>query len=714
MADELKTGDASESQESRVKAYDYGLGEWENRATAYNKPLEPAENYSLVHGSYSPRELAEADEFIRSSSADSNKLTPLPANSRQIFEQILIDTAIERAKPEYRNDDQELGPTGPAYSADSFFHDKMTVTEHAISNKNPEDLKWLDKRIALRSSAGSALFDVAKNGQIFINKVTLNDNFKINDGTYSFSKEELSRPVEFMLAEVQQNYLRHNGIDPIEYLKNGEKYRNQNETNQLPEFNSGVSGFITAIRDKTSDLAEGDSNLFTDRATGAIGVKLPHEFGQRTSYVPLCPECVAINYGFSDKNIVEFGKISFQNLSSVNSGRNGGKFSMLVGLDKEGHYRSIPLRSFHSPDAAYRTSSVLLENLSSDYRKITGNEFGQRRISREKVQSSQPETRYNKPLSPPENYHLVSGFYSASLLTETKEQISSFLKNGQNAGYFPLDEKSRQIFEQMMTDTAVGRAESAEIADRNPINSFSPESFSSGQISISELSSLNSKKLTGVPFIDKCVNIASKIGHVFVDVAKTGDVFFRGAKLNEEGLAKYDMTESVQNRPPVKDAVKRIFADFRRNYLEYNHIDPAAYDRLLEKNKALSPAEEVKIKMKDMGFVFEGEPVMDGTVQKVKVQGDKFPNQKSGSYRISADGQAEGWIRNFKTGEKFDWAYVGQIANKPDSHCKHELNLAGQQLTAGIEAESMAADNVSAAKQPETARKDLPEFGLSR
>ena len=62
--------------------------------------------------------------------------------------------------------------------------------------------------------------------------------------------------------------------------------------------------------------------------------------------------------------------------------------------------------------------------------------------------------------------------------------------------------------------------------------------------------------------------------------------------------------------------------------------------------------------MKGAGFLLDGPPVMDGTIQRVKVDGDKGP-ARSGAYAGYLDGQPAGWFQNHREGSKTNWKATG-------------------------------------------------------
>jgi len=74
---------------------------------------------------------------------------------------------------------------------------------------------------------------------------------------------------------------------------------------------------------------------------------------------------------------------------------------------------------------------------------------------------------------------------------------------------------------------------------------------------------------------------------------------------------------------------------------------------------ALSPQEEFKDVLLSMKAVVINEhPVMDGSKQRIQVEGDK-PNEKSGFYVAFSDGMPNGFFTNNRTGESTKWKSKG-------------------------------------------------------
>ncbi|MEJ2229468.1 MAG: toprim domain-containing protein, partial [Alphaproteobacteria bacterium] len=87
--------------------------------------------------------------------------------------------------------------------------------------------------------------------------------------------------------------------------------------------------------------------------------------------------------------------------------------------------------------------------------------------------------------------------------------------------------------------------------------------------------------------------------------------------------------------------------------------DPQPFQRWsLERVRTVAqktdPAEQFADALRDMGLVIKDAPVMDGQLYRVPALGDR-QGQKSGAYVGHLDGQAAGFIENFKTGERRNW-----------------------------------------------------------
>ncbi|MDR1083352.1 MAG: hypothetical protein LBP22_00465 [Deltaproteobacteria bacterium] len=104
----------------------------------------------------------------------------------------------------------------------------------------------------------------------------------------------------------------------------------------------------------------------------------------------------------------------------------------------------------------------------------------------------------------------------------------------------------------------------------------------------------------------------------------------------------------------------------------HKNLNPELFSRRLPEfnrkpaSAILSPENEFKIKIKELGLILEGGPVMDGKIHKICAEGGTG-SRKSGSYQVQADASNQGWISSFKTGQRLAWLYSGQVTEKPES-----------------------------------------------
>lgn len=91
------------------------------------------------------------------------------------------------------------------------------------------------------------------------------------------------------------------------------------------------------------------------------------------------------------------------------------------------------------------------------------------------------------------------------------------------------------------------------------------------------------------------------------------------------------------------------------------NADLTALAKWLPENRAVAPVakqapeQEFADVLKRAGFNLpSAEPVMDGTMQRVPVDGDRG-NERSGAYKAFLDGHPAGFFQNFRTGEKGNW-----------------------------------------------------------
>jgi len=75
---------------------------------------------------------------------------------------------------------------------------------------------------------------------------------------------------------------------------------------------------------------------------------------------------------------------------------------------------------------------------------------------------------------------------------------------------------------------------------------------------------------------------------------------------------------------------------------------------------AVSPVEEFRQTLEANGFVLKGDPIMDGKIHRVPIEGK--PGQRDGAYQAYADGVPNGWFENHRdgAGKVSKWLYSGQ------------------------------------------------------
>ena len=76
--------------------------------------------------------------------------------------------------------------------------------------------------------------------------------------------------------------------------------------------------------------------------------------------------------------------------------------------------------------------------------------------------------------------------------------------------------------------------------------------------------------------------------------------------------------------------------------------------------ETLDPRKEFGEALRSVGLVIEGDPVMDGKIHRVPVQGGK-PGALDGAYSGYADGRPNGWYQNHKTGIRGKWVATGHV-----------------------------------------------------
>ncbi len=79
----------------------------------------------------------------------------------------------------------------------------------------------------------------------------------------------------------------------------------------------------------------------------------------------------------------------------------------------------------------------------------------------------------------------------------------------------------------------------------------------------------------------------------------------------------------------------------------------------------LDPREEFAQALKSAGLIIEGLPLMDGTMQRVPVEGGNL-GSRDGAYKGHLDGHPAGYMENFRTGHKENWKSQGFSMNEAE------------------------------------------------
>ncbi len=100
----------------------------------------------------------------------------------------------------------------------------------------------------------------------------------------------------------------------------------------------------------------------------------------------------------------------------------------------------------------------------------------------------------------------------------------------------------------------------------------------------------------------------------------------------------------------------------------------------------LQPGAEFGRVLHESGLIIEGEPVMDGNIHRVPVEGGKR-GAKDGAYCGYADGRPNGWYQNYKTGVKGKWLATGHVLTEA---ARTALRQQSAEYLAAAEAERQA------------------------
>ena len=123
------------------------------------------------------------------------------------------------------------------------------------------------------------------------------------------------------------------------------------------------------------------------------------------------------------------------------------------------------------------------------------------------------------------------------------------------------------------------------------------------------------------------------------------NVAYKERREAKEAGAKWNAQKKLWYAPVGSDLAKL------GKFLPENEPEPAP---------AVSPVEEFRRLLEANGFVFKGDPIMDGKIHRVPIEGK--PGQRDGAYQAYADGVPNGWFENHRdgAGKVSKWVYSGQ------------------------------------------------------
>ncbi|WP_236718969.1 DUF5710 domain-containing protein, partial [Campylobacter fetus] len=87
---------------------------------------------------------------------------------------------------------------------------------------------------------------------------------------------------------------------------------------------------------------------------------------------------------------------------------------------------------------------------------------------------------------------------------------------------------------------------------------------------------------------------------------------------------------------------------------DLNKLSKWQTSQIHEENSNSNAIDEFKVALNNAGLNIDGEPIMDGKLHRVSVDGDRG-NEKSGAYIGYLNGHPAGYIQNYKAGIKENW-----------------------------------------------------------
>ena len=194
---------------------------------------------------------------------------------------------------------------------------------------------------------------------------------------------------------------------------------------------------------------------------------------------------------------------------------------------------------------------------------------------------------------------------------------------------------------------------------------------------------------------------------------------------------------AFKERNELKAAAKAAgtwarFDDEKKAWYVPASVDPAPFQRWIGAPQVVAPepAVEFAAALDAAGLRLEGAPVMDGSLHRVRVEGDA-PGEKSGAYKGHLDGRPAGYIENWKTGYKEKWKAsrpLDKFGEAEREQLKAQAAVRRAERAAAREAAARkaiavgqalwdAAREISAAEAPALpylAKKQVPPLGRIR
>ncbi len=102
-----------------------------------------------------------------------------------------------------------------------------------------------------------------------------------------------------------------------------------------------------------------------------------------------------------------------------------------------------------------------------------------------------------------------------------------------------------------------------------------------------------------------------------------------------------------------------------------------------ESKPQMAPEQEFAQALREAGLIVEGLPIMDGKLQRVRVEGGR-QNAKDGTYTGYLDGRPAGFIENHKTGFRTNWKANGHKLS-PEAMAEIKANAAMRQEARDLE-----------------------------